>query len=344
VTNDGEPDPKIAARLLQRVQAMKGGREQLAQHLGVHPHDLAQWIAAKSFPPQAVFERMLEIILEAHEKKFSAASPDLASGNAAQKAGKPAVLLADSPEACAILANILGNELALLPARTFADAVQVLGSDHVDIIVCGQHFEGSQMFRFLEHVKADERTRHIPFVCCRTLPTKLRETALAAMREACEALGAVAYVDIPGIAQKAGSEAAAIEFRDAVNAAVKFTPAKQPMRILVADDNEDALHTLSVLLEMAGHEVQKAKGGTEALQIASVFRPDVMVLDIGMPEVSGYKVARQTRAEPWGEAVVLIALTGSGRPAEIRRAFQSGFDHHFTKPVKLEHLLEVLPA
>src|SRR5712671_804745 len=247
---------------------MKGGREKLAQHLGVPPHEVGEWIAAKSFPPQAVFEKVLEIILEAHQNKFSAATPDLAAGSTAQQATKPAVLLADSPEACAILANILGDELALLPAHTFADAARILGAGHVDVIVCGQHFEGSQMFRFLEHAKADGRTRHTPFICCRTLPTKLRETALAAMREACEALGAVAYVDLPGIAQKAGSEAAAVEFRDAVKAAVKVTPAKQPMRRLVADDNEDSLHTLSVLLEMAGHEVQKAKGGTEALEIA----------------------------------------------------------------------------
>jgi CheY-like chemotaxis protein len=343
VMNDDDPDPRISARLVKRVQDMKGGREKLAEHLEVHPNDVAQWIAARSFPPQAVFEKVLEILLEAHDKKFSAGSPAFAAKKNLAQRSKPRVLLADSPEACAVLGNMLSDELALIPAHSFADAVRVLEGGPIDLIVCGQHFDGSQMFRFLEHVKADGRARDIPFICCRALPTKLRGTALAAMREACEALGALAYVDLPEIAQKEGSEAAAVEFRDAVKAAVDFAPAKQPIRILVADDNQDSLHTLSVLLEMAGHEVQKAKDGTEALKIAAVFKPDVMVLDIGMPKVSGYAVAKRARTEPWGEAVVLIALTGSGQRAEIERAFRSGFDHHFRKPVKLEHLLEVFP-
>jgi CheY-like chemotaxis protein len=336
-----EVDPKISARLLKRVEAIKGGREQLAQYLGVHPHDLAQWIAAESFPPRVVFEKVVEIVLEAHAKNFSEVAGPY---NAADDSGKPAVLLADSPEACVVLAKILGGELALVPAHSFADAARILDHGKIDVIVCGQHFEGSQMFRFLEHVKADERTRHIPFICCRALPTKLREAALAAMREACEALGAVAYIDLPEIARKEGAEAAAVEFRDAVRAVVNFPPPKRPARVLVADDNEDAVHTLSVLLEMAGHEVQKAKDGTEALKIAATFKPEIMVVDIGMPKISGYKVAEKIRAEPWGEEVILVALTGHGLPVDVTLAFRSGFDHHFTKPVKVEHLLGVFPA
>jgi CheY-like chemotaxis protein len=339
---DDDPiDPKISARLLKRVEAIKGGREQLADYLGAHPHDVARWIAATSFPPQVVFEKVLEIVLEAHEKKFSEA---VGSHNAAGDSAKPAVLLADSAEACAVLATILGGELAPVPAHSFADAVRILDSGEIDVIVCGQHFEGSQMFRFLEHVKADERVRHIPFICCRILPTKLREAALAAMREACEALGAVAHIDLPEITRKEGSEAAAVEFRDAVRGVVNFPPTKRPARVLVADDNEDAVHTLSILLEMAGHEVQKAKDGTEALKIAAMFKPEIMVVDIGMPKISGYKVAEKIRAEPWGEGVILVALTGHGMPVDVTRAFRAGFDHHFRKPVKVEHLLGVFPA
>jgi CheY-like chemotaxis protein len=339
-----EIDPRISARLLKRVEAIKGGREQLAQCLAANPPDVAQWIAAKSFPSRAVFEKLVEIILEEHEKKFSGSPASAGSSSASGDSNMPVALLADSPQACAVLASMLGGNLALAPAHTFADAVEILERGAIDVIVCGQHFEGSQMFRFLEHVKGDRRFRHIPFICCRTLPTKLRDAALAAMREACEALGAMAYVDLPEIARKEGSEAAAVEFRDAVRAAVHFRPAKQPARVLVADDNEDAVHTLSVLLEMAGHEVQKAKNGTEALEIAAKFKPSIMVVDIGMPKVSGYKVAEQIRAQPWGEDVVLVALTGYGMPADVTRAFRAGFDHHFRKPVKVEHLLEVFPA
>src|SRR5574339_505846 len=101
----------------------------------------------------------------------------------------------------------------------------------IDAIVCGQHFEGSQMLRFLEAVKADPVAASVPFICCRATPTTLRTTALAAMREACEVLGAVAYIDLPELERDAGAERAAIEFRDAVRSAVRLKAASQALRI-----------------------------------------------------------------------------------------------------------------
>jgi CheY-like chemotaxis protein len=334
--SDDALDPKIAARLLKRVQALEGGPERLAERLGIAPLRLAQWVEAKSALPLDVFESVIEIVLEAHEQRF-VRSASSAGGD------KPQLLLANSPQACTVLAGILGDELTIVPAHTFADAARILGRDRIDVIVCGQHFEGSQMLRLLEHVKADERTRHIPFVCCRVLPTMLHEPALKAMREACEALGAVAYVDLARIRSTAGPEVAAVEFRDAVRAAASLQ-SKKPVRVLVADDNEDAVHTLGVLLQMAGHEVRQARDGTEALRVAAMFRPEVAVLDLAMPQISGYKVAQRIRAEPWGDSVVLIALTGSSKREDATRVFKSGFDYHFRKPVKVEHLLEVFQA
>jgi signal transduction histidine kinase/ActR/RegA family two-component response regulator len=104
-------------------------------------------------------------------------------------------------------------------------------------------------------------------------------------------------------------------------------------RILVADDNRDAAESLSLFLEIAGHEVRVAHLGQAALSVAQVFRPDVALLDIGMPDLSGYEIASALRREPWGSRMQLIALTGWGHEDDRRRAQEAGFDHHLIKPV-----------
>ena len=109
-------------------------------------------------------------------------------------------------------------------------------------------------------------------------------------------------------------------------------------RVLVADDNKDAADALAMLLELSGHEVRVAHGGRAALSLAQTFRPDVAILDIGMPDLSGYDVAAQLRREPWGGAIVLIALTGWGRDDDRQRSTNAGFDQHMTKPVNPEKL------
>ena len=115
------------------------------------------------------------------------------------------------------------------------------------------------------------------------------------------------------------------------------TPARTA-RILVADDNRDAAASLATLLQLDGHEITVANDGRVALAAAEAFRPHVALLDIGMPKLNGYEVARHIRAEPWGKAVILVAMTGWGQAEDKRRAFEAGFDHHFTKPLDLEVL------
>jgi PAS domain S-box-containing protein len=110
------------------------------------------------------------------------------------------------------------------------------------------------------------------------------------------------------------------------------------LRVIVADDNKDAADALAMLLELSGHEVRVAHGGRAALSLAQTFRPDVVILDIGMPDLSGYEVAEQLRREPWGESIMLIALTGWGRDDDRQRATAAGFDQHMTKPVDPEKL------
>jgi CheY-like chemotaxis protein len=105
------------------------------------------------------------------------------------------------------------------------------------------------------------------------------------------------------------------------------------LRVLVADDNVDSADMLTMLLEELGNDVQAAHDGQEALSIAASFRPDVAILDIGMPKLNGYDVAQRVRAETWGAEVALIALTGWGQSEDRRRSREAGFDHHLVKPV-----------
>jgi PAS domain S-box-containing protein len=104
-------------------------------------------------------------------------------------------------------------------------------------------------------------------------------------------------------------------------------------KILVADDNRDAADTLSMLLEISGYEVLVAHTGAQALLKAEESNPDAVILDIGMPDMTGYEVARRIRAEPWGKHVFLLAVTGWGQEEDKARAIAAGFDQHMTKPV-----------
>ncbi len=113
-------------------------------------------------------------------------------------------------------------------------------------------------------------------------------------------------------------------------------------RVLVADDNKDAADTLGLLLELYGHEVRIAHSGNAALAAAQAFHPNVALLDIAMPDLSGYEVARNLRVDTCCPDILLIALTGYGQDGDKERAHKAGFDHHLTKPVdpgKLEALI-----
>jgi CheY-like chemotaxis protein len=104
-------------------------------------------------------------------------------------------------------------------------------------------------------------------------------------------------------------------------------------RILVADDNRDAADSLAMLLRSDGHEVLVAYDGAKALEAIRESRPDVALLDIGMPEMNGYEVARRVREICPKESLTLIAVTGWGQQSDIARAMEAGFDRHFTKPI-----------
>ena len=122
------------------------------------------------------------------------------------------------------------------------------------------------------------------------------------------------------------------------------TAVTSALRVLVVDDNKDSAITLSMFLRIMGNETRSAFDGDEALRVASQFRPQVMVLDIGLPKLSGYEVARRIRQEPWGREMILIAVTGWGQEEDKQHSKEAGFDHHLVKPVDPAGLTELLAS
>lgn len=124
-------------------------------------------------------------------------------------------------------------------------------------------------------------------------------------------------------------------------------PRVTTLRVVVADDNRDAADTLADFLRLEGHEVGVAYDGEQALQQYEALQPGVVLLDIGMPRLDGYEVARRIRALPLKEgasAPMLIALTGWGQASDKAEAEAAGFDRHLTKPVDPDELLRCLPG
>lgn len=119
-------------------------------------------------------------------------------------------------------------------------------------------------------------------------------------------------------------------------------PAASPHRILIVDDNKDAATSLAMLLGLTGNETETAHDGIEAYAAAERFRPDVMLLDIGLPKLNGYEVCRRIREQPWGRKMLLIALTGWGQEEDRRQSKVAGFDHHMIKPLDVAVLGKLL--
>jgi two-component system, chemotaxis family, CheB/CheR fusion protein len=129
------------------------------------------------------------------------------------------------------------------------------------------------------------------------------------------------------------------------NESVDAPPTRAPVpakRILIIDDNADASEALAMLLAIEGHDVQTRLDGISGIAAVETFRPEVVLLDIGLPDRDGFEVARQLRKSAPGRDVTLIAVTGFGMPADRMRSAEAGFDHHLTKPVDPEGLLRLL--
>jgi CheY-like chemotaxis protein/anti-sigma regulatory factor (Ser/Thr protein kinase) len=115
-------------------------------------------------------------------------------------------------------------------------------------------------------------------------------------------------------------------------------PRAAARRVLVVDDNEAMLESLEMVISLMGHEVRTAPDGERGVALAEEFRPDIVLMDLGMPRMNGYEAARRIRAQPWGQNVTLVALTGWGHDEHRQRTETVGFDQHVVKPVRQEEL------
>src|SRR5262249_37317330 len=116
----------------------------------------------------------------------------------------------------------------------------------------------------------------------------------------------------------------------------------RPRRILVVEDNEDAREMLRVALSLAGHTVYEAKDGPEGVEMATTVAADVALIDVGLPGLDGYDVARRIRADRVGRSMLLVAITGYGQVEDRQRALDAGFDAHLTKPILPAQLVTLL--
>jgi CheY-like chemotaxis protein len=139
----------------------------------------------------------------------------------------------------------------------------------------------------------------------------------------------------------------AVKHEDSAELVAVYTPSPPPTanglpRVLIVDDNEDAAEMLVCLLELDGFAACRTDNGMTALDVCQSNDPYAVVLDIGLPGMDGYEVARRMRMQPGGKDRKLIALTGWGSPRDRNRAFEAGFDHHLVKPVDVTQLLTLL--
>jgi CheY-like chemotaxis protein len=115
-------------------------------------------------------------------------------------------------------------------------------------------------------------------------------------------------------------------------------------RVLVVDDNVDSAEAMALLLRLQGHVVEIAHDGEEALAAAERFRPEAMLLDLGMPKLNGFEVCQRIRQSPWGAGVLMVAQTGWGQAQDRARTIEAGFDAHLTKPIDPAAVQDMLAA
>lgn len=126
------------------------------------------------------------------------------------------------------------------------------------------------------------------------------------------------------------------------NASNESTESKPQRRILIVDDNKDSADSLAMLLEITGNETYMAHDGVEAVEAVEKYRPEVILLDIGLPKLDGHEVCRRVREQPWGKDITVIALTGWGQEDDRRKSEEAGFNGHLVKPVDYDQLLKML--
>ena len=249
------------------------------------------------------------------------------------------ILLADGRRLSQLLSNLLSNAARYTPPagqvelRAWLDAGSLCLSVKDDGIGVAAEHLNTVFAMFSQVAPASERSESglgIGLALVKGIAESHGGSVTAASRGLGHGCEVLVRLPLPPLQQ-----------RDAVAAVPATTPAAR-LKVLVADDNHDAACTLAMLLELEGHVVQTAADGREALRLAINFKPDVALLDIGMPGLSGLELAAALRGENWAQGLRLIAVSGWGDDASRARALAAGFDEHVTKPAEPDRLRSLL--
>lgn len=280
--------------------------------------------------------RVLTAALELAEPMFAERrltfTADIASGHP--------VIVGDSARLLQVLSNLLGNAARYTPAggrvllamRVLPDFVEI---DVHDTGIGIAHEMQQRVFELFEQADKSLERGNAGLGIGLTLARQIVELHGGEIRLHSEGIGHGTTFTVRLPRSEGTDEPSAIPGPQAPPNAGRV------LRVVVADDNVDFAWSLSVLLESIGHEVHVVHDGIEALQAIRAQSPDVAILDIGMPRMNGYDVARQVRADPVAP-IVLVALTGWGQASDRDAASRAGFDHHMVKPVAPEDLLAVV--
>jgi CheY-like chemotaxis protein/anti-sigma regulatory factor (Ser/Thr protein kinase) len=244
-----------------------------------------------------------------------------------------------------ILNNLLGNALKFTPQGRIDIAVSVqrrAGGTELQLTIRDTGIgipaeRQARIFDLFTRVHPDEGIKTSGLGIGLSLARRLVELHGGRVEVASEGTdrGSVFTVYLPAAPAQAVL-APVVELKAAPNGATR--------RVLVVDDNRDAADSLAMILEMSGTEVAVAYDGAQALVLIEEEEPDVVLMDIGMPGMDGYEVARRIRSTPGGDRFHLVALTGWGQADDKQRALATGFDEHLTKPVDPDMLAELLAS
>jgi CheY-like chemotaxis protein len=263
-----------------------------------------------------------------------------------EMAAPDAQVLGDKARLVQVLANLLNNAAKYTPEERRIDVAAVVDAAHGRLLLTVRD-EGIGM--------EPELTGHVFDLFTQAQRSVDRAQGglglgLALVKNLVELHGGTVACTSPGLGRGSTFEVALPlleqipgQAADAARAGpVTAEGGGRTLRVLVVDDNVDAAATLGMLLEAYGYVAEVEHDSHRALERARQQRPDVALLDIGLPEMDGNELARRLRADPQTGAIVLVAITGYGQEQDRRAAFEAGFDHHLVKPVDMDELARVL--
>jgi PAS domain S-box-containing protein len=257
---------------------------------------------------------------------------------------RPVLMYADANRLTQVLINLLNNAAKFTPREGRIDLAAQSSGTEVVVTVSDSGIgipedKLDSIFEMFTQLDSTRESGHAGLGIGLTLVKRLVEMhgGSVAVHSRGNNLGTTFRLLLPALPAPPMSSNGHLRYSTAAPTAAR-------RRILVVDDNPDALESLTQLVARMGNEVCRAHDGREAIEAAEAFQPDIVLMDLGMPNLNGYEAARHMREQPWGRDLTLIATTGWGQEEDRRRTAEAGFDRHLVKPIDVAELRELLAA